>query len=169
MLAPLDILVLLKISVKGSRPWVQRDIANELHVSQASVHRALQSAAEVGLYSAQRKRIVVPRLEEALVHGAKYFLPPKRGGETRGMPTSWAAPPLCEQLAAGNETIPVWPDPEGVVRGITFEPLHEGVPAAAREDPQLYELLALVDALRDGRPREIRLAEKELHKRLLLA
>jgi len=34
-------------------------------------------------------------------------------------------------------------------------------------DPQLYELLALLDALRDGRARERALAAKELGSRLV--
>jgi hypothetical protein len=52
------------------------------------------------------------------------------------------------------------------VRGVTFEPLHKSAPAAARKDPALYELLALIDAVRDGRVRERKLAEKELSTRL---
>jgi hypothetical protein len=52
------------------------------------------------------------------------------------------------------------------VRGYSFTPLHKNVPQAALEDKRLYELLALVDALRDGRARERELAVKELTKRL---
>jgi hypothetical protein len=40
------------------------------------------------------------------------------------------------------------------------------VPIAARRDPILYEILALLDALRDGRAREKRFAEKQLISRL---
>jgi hypothetical protein len=40
------------------------------------------------------------------------------------------------------------------------------VPGAARRDPALYDLLALVDALRIGRARERSLAEKEITKRM---
>lgn len=36
---------------------------------------------------------------------------------------------------------------------------------AARRDPALYELLALVDALRGGRARERKLAQDELARR----
>ena len=46
------------------------------------------------------------------------------------------------------------------MRGVTFEPLHKSAPAAARKDPALYELLALIDAVRDGRVRERKLAGK---------
>ena len=45
-------------------------------------------------------------------------------------------------------------------------PLYRTVPAAALRDPILYELLALVDALRDGRARERQLAAQELIARL---
>ena len=82
------------------------------------------------------------------------------------MPTAYAAPPLNEQIADSDDLPPVWPDAQGDVRGVTFEPLHKTAPAAARRDPVLYELLALVDALREGRIRERRIAERELSARL---
>ena len=60
----------------------------------------------------------------------------------------------------------MWPDPEGEVRGATLEPLHKAAPKAAQKDPVLRELLALIDAFRDGHVRERQLAEKELSARL---
>jgi hypothetical protein len=104
-------------------------------------------------------------VEEFLIHGVKYAFPVQRGEATRGMATAHAAPPLKAQIAEGDLP-PVWPAAEGDVRGVTLEPLHRAVPKAARKDPALYELLALIDALRDGRVRERRLAEKELGARL---
>jgi hypothetical protein len=56
----------------------------------------------------------------------------------------------------------------GETRGYALEPLHSSVPVAARLDPLLYELLALVDVLREGAARESKLAQKELHLRLNL-
>ena len=47
-----------------------------------------------------------------------------------------------------------------------LEPLYKSVPHAALRDPALYELLALVDAIRDGRAREGNLAERDLVHRL---
>jgi hypothetical protein len=84
------------------------------------------------------------------------------------MPTSYAASPLKEHFASGEtkELPPVWPDPEGKIRGYSLEPLFRSVPYAARRDPQLYELLALVDALREGRARERNFAAEELGKRV---
>jgi hypothetical protein len=85
---------------------------------------------------------------------------------TRGVPTSYAAKPLKKSIVPGDEPPPVWPFAEGPVRGYAFSPLHKNVPKAALADPQLYELLALVDALRDGKARERELAARELSKRL---
>jgi hypothetical protein len=100
------------------------------------------------------------------VHGVKYAFPPDRGPLTRGLPTAYAAPPLNTLIVLPDEPPPVWPDPEGKVRGYAFSPLYPSVPKAAALDPALYELLALVDAIRDGRARERELAIKELTARL---
>ena len=82
------------------------------------------------------------------------------------MPTSYAAEPLRQHIKAADEPVPVWPHQDGPVRGATFEPLYPSVPEAAKRDSYLYELLALVDAIRDGRARERKIAEKELVSRL---
>lgn len=46
------------------------------------------------------------------------------------------------------------------------EPLHPSAPEAARRDGRLYEILALIDALREGRNRERQIAKEELLKRI---
>jgi len=60
----------------------------------------------------------------------------------------------------------VWSDPRGKVRGPSLSPSHRGAPDAALADPALYELLALLDALRVGRSRERTLAQRLLSERL---
>ncbi|PLX72293.1 MAG: hypothetical protein C0614_13955, partial [Desulfuromonas sp.] len=99
----------------------------------------------------------------------KYAFPPDRGPMTRGIPTGYAAPPLNEHIAQSSEDPPVWPSAEGSVRGYEFSPLYKSVPKAVANDQKLYELLALVDAIRDGRKRERNLAISELSKRLGIA
>jgi hypothetical protein len=59
----------------------------------------------------------------------------------------------------------VWPHKDGTVRGVAFYPLYPTVPDAANNNPALYELLALVDAVRGGNMRERALAIVELDKR----
>jgi len=105
-------------------------------------------------------------VEEFLICCVKYVFPPVHGGPTRGIPTGYAAPPLLHQIVQPGKPPPVWPYSEGPVRGFELTPLYKSVPAAALKDQRLYELLALLDAIRDGRARERRLAEKELRVRL---
>lgn len=81
------------------------------------------------------------------------------------MPTAYAAPPLCALIASSSDP-PVWPHPMGETRGYAFSPLYRTVPEAAAHDRRLYELLALVDVLRDGNVRESALAVGELRQRL---
>lgn len=100
------------------------------------------------------------------MHGLKYVFPAHHGGLTRGVPTSYAAPPLKARIAKGSDPIPVWPHANGPARGSSFEPLYRTVPYAALRDPALYELLAITDALRDGRARERKIAEEQLRARL---
>jgi hypothetical protein len=73
---------------------------------------------------------------------------------------------MLEKVVADGEPPPVWPHPEGEVRGIGFSPLHKSAPVAASQDAAFYDLLALVDVLRAGRARERAIAGRELQKRL---
>jgi hypothetical protein len=73
---------------------------------------------------------------------------------------------MNQEFVPDSDPPPVWPDPEGTVRGFKFSPLTRSAPKAAKQDPKLYEVLALIDALRDGRARERQFAEKELTLRL---
>jgi len=70
------------------------------------------------------------------------------------VPTAHAASPLKGLFIGGRELPPIWPDPEGKVRGQMLLPLYPNAPRAAVEDPRLHELLALLDALGTGQARE---------------
>lgn len=165
-LKPQDIVILLKLVTIGEQPWSFSSLANELAMSQSEVHSGIKRAAASRLYDPNRKLPVLRSLLEFLVHGLKYVFPPESGRLTRGMPTSYAAPPLNSLIIQSDDQPPVWPTPDGNVRGYEFAPLFRSVPRAAASDSALYELLALVDAIRDGRARERELAVKELTKRL---
>ena len=164
-LKPQDVVVLLRLlSEDGDRTYPH--LAHALGMSASEVHASVQRAASSGLVRLDDREPNRQALLEFLVHGVKYAFPAERGGLTRGMRTAHAAAPLAKKLAAGNEPPPVWPDPEGDVRGEALEPLYRSVPSAARADASLYEWLALVDAIRSGRARERELATKELQRRL---
>jgi hypothetical protein len=167
-LRPQDVFVLAKLlSYKGRRPSMAQ-MSVDLSISTSEVHAALKRLALARLVSndAEGNHPLLEAVEEFLVHGVKYAFPVKAGEITRGVPTSYAAPPLNRKIDKGSEPPPVWPFPEGHQRGVSLEPLYKSAPAAALRDPLLYELLALIDALREGRARERKLAEKELIDRL---
>lgn len=168
-LKPQDVVVLLKLAVHPNAEWTYQRLAVELLISQSEVHAAVRRAVAAKLMSntTASGRPVRAALLEFLVHGVKYAFPAKRGEFTRGMPTAHAAPPLNKSIVANpNEPPPVWPYAEGATRGYALAPLYPTVPQAAAKDAPLYESLALVDAIRDGRARERNLATKELESRL---
>lgn len=168
ILKPQDIVYLLKLVPEHRQPRSFNVLAIELEMSPSEVHAASKRAvaAQLAVRQDQRVRPHFQNLQEFLVHGLRYVFVPDRGGLTRGMPTAFAAPPLSGQFQSSDEPPPVWPDPEGSVRGESFSPLYRSVPAAARRDKNLYEFLVLVDAIRGGRARERQAAIKELKKRL---
>ena len=168
MLRRLDVVVLLKLSLeKGGRPPYLR-LANELHLYPSEVYASVKRARASHLVQSPELDDQLNRsaLLEFLLHGVRYAFPAEKGPPTRGVPTSHAAPPLRRFIADSGELPPVWPYVDGKVRGYTFAPLHKNVPQAALEDERLYELLAMVDAMRDGRARERELAGRELTRRL---
>lgn len=168
ILKPQDVVVLLKLAAHPDAEWTYPKLGYELAMSASEVHAGIRRAYEARLVTeaSARARPVRAALEEFVIHGVKYAFPPDRGNVTRGMPTGYAAPPLNRSIRASGEPPPVWPFEGGEARGYAFSPLYKTVPMAARNDSKLYELLALVDAIRDGRARERDLAARELKKRL---
>jgi len=166
ILKPQDIYILLKLVAMGENQWSYASVAGDLFMSASEVHAGIKRAMAARLMSSDSVRPLKKSLEEFLIHGVKYAFPPDHGGLTRGVATGYAAPPLKDIITQPNEPPPVWPDPEGNTRGYEFSPLYKTVPKAAAKDAKLYELLAIVDAIRDGRAREREIAVKELKARL---
>ena len=167
-LKPQDVYVALKLVAAGSRRPPYSHLALELVMSPSEVHASVKRASASGLLHGPslENRPNVGALEEFLVHGLKYVFPAVRGELTRGVATSYGAPPLRALITPTTDPIPVWPFGEGKQRGVSLAPLYRTAPEAALLDPSFYELLVLADALRDGRIRERRIAETELHGRL---
>ena len=168
ILKPQDILVLFKLVARGARPWTFNELALELGMSPSEVHAAVKRAvrSRLAIESAGQIRPHIRNLLEFVEYGIQYVFVPEVGALTRGLPTAHAAPPMSKAFK-DEELPPVWSDPEGEVRGLSFSPLYKSVPQAVRVDPELHELLAMLDAVRAGRAREKKWAIKELTKRLL--
>ena len=164
-LRPQDILVLLKLLASQGRAWRQVDLAQELGLSQYEVSASLMRAEYSGFLDRSKKRLNKSALGEFLLHGLKYVYPAKPGAVCRGVPTAHSALPISKMIVSSPHDQYVWPHDEGEVRGQGIPPLYGSAPEAARRDPKLHELLALVDALRVGRARERKIAADELKSR----
>lgn len=162
---PQDVVVALKLCLGGARRSYA-EMGQQLGMSASEVHAAVHRLGDARLVDPDTQDVRREAFRNFLVHGVPYAFPASPKEVTRGMPTAWAAPVLSGKLSASEQIPPVWPDPEGSVQGASVQPLYSSVPGAARRDPALYDLLALVDALRIGRARERNLAEKEITDRL---
>lgn len=153
--------------VPTARFWTLAELAKATHISIGEVHNALNRLTESGLLRSEGRRINRHALEEFLIHGVRYAFPAARGTTTRGLPTAYAAPVLKEQFLSSGQDVPVWPHPEGTIRGTAFSPLYNAAPDAALEDDKFYELLAITDVLRgDFRARERAVATQLLQAQL---
>jgi len=172
MLKGQDIVVLLKlVGINDEQPSFARKRVEHV-MRPTEVHKPIRRATASGLVQVEAirgshiKRPNRTALLEFLVHGLKYVFPAERGTETRGVPTGLFAEDLKQLVSRHRAPIPVWPWAEGTVRGLALEPLYRTAPAAALNDPALHQLLALCDAIRDGRARDRSVAVDELSRRL---
>lgn len=169
VLKPQDLAVAFKlVALKGK--WLPyAALGKQLRLSQFEAHAAVARLVAARLAIEQEEGGVRPNmalLRSFVVSGAPYAYPPVRGEITIGFATAHAVPPLKEAILSSEELPPVWPHPDGDVRGQGLLPLYEALPLAALDDPDLYALLALFDALRIGQARERELAAKLLQERI---
>ncbi|MEM9985367.1 MAG: hypothetical protein AAF804_09745, partial [Bacteroidota bacterium] len=125
------------------------------------LHRSMQAR----LVGPEKREVFRTSLLEFLTHGIKYVFPVHPGAVVRGIPTAHSATPLKNKVMAEEEKY-VWPSERGHMKGQSITPLYPSVLKAVEVDEKLYELLALIDALRAGRAREQKIAVEELKNRL---
>ena len=169
---PQDVLVLLKLASHAFQakkmalpPLQQKPLAAALGMSQSEVSAALRRSRIARLVSESKQQVHPRALHEFLCFGLRYVFPAEPGPLYRGWPTAHSAPPLNKLIRSAEQY--VWPGSDGPARGESITPLYPSVPFAAQQDAVLYELLALTDALRVGRAREISLAQDLLKNYLL--
>jgi hypothetical protein len=161
---PHDIAILLKIAAKGDSPWMMKDLAHELGISNGEVSESIHRSMVARLIAQDKKTLMKMTLLDFLNYGLPYVYPQQPGALVRGIVTAHSAPPLNENILSSEAY--VWPYSEGNVRGQAIEPLHPKIPEACLKDPLFYELMALCDALRVGRAREKKLAIEALNERI---
>jgi hypothetical protein len=167
VLKPQDLAVALKLVALEGRWLSYASLGEAMHLSRYEAHAAVQRllAARLVAEIEGPPQPVLAALRPFVIFGAPYAYPPVRGEVTIGFPTAHGVAPLKDRVAESGLP-PVWPYPEGDTKGQGLLPLYEKLPLAAREDPGLYELLALFDALRIGQARERSLAKELLEERL---
>lgn len=161
-----DILVALKLALRGGWSGSYAALAAELGLSASEVHAAVRRLEEARLMEPAEKRIRRTALRSLLVHGVPYVFAARAGEMTRGTPTAWAAPTFVGEGVSTDPLPPVWPDPQGRTQGVAVEPIYASSPLAAAKDATLYAVLAAVDALRLGRARERAAAVAKLEELL---
>ncbi|WP_179401250.1 hypothetical protein [Burkholderia guangdongensis] len=151
-------------------PYSVRGLADATGISKSEISNVLARCYSNGLARSQKRSgsPVVNRreLEEFLAYGVRFVFPTKIAGLARGIPTSLTAPIFQGILRSAGDYLPVWPDPHGDTLGLAVEPLYKTVPIAIRKDETLYMLLATVDSIRVGQPRERKLAITQLQNLL---
>ena len=162
---PQDIVILLKIIALGKDTWQLKDLARQLFISPSEVSESLNRSQLAGLIDYDKKKVSRQSLMEFLQYGLHYVFPQHPGAMVNGMPTAHAHPYMHQFFS--SDLVYVWPDLQGKVRGLTIEPFYPKQTDAAKEDQELYKLLALVDVLRVGRTREINVAIEKLSQVIL--
>ncbi len=165
---PQDIVVLLKIMSIHDKNGRNIDIANALQLSPSEVSEALNRSKIAGLIDSKKRTVHINSFKEFLIYGLKYVFPVEPGAVVKGIPTAHSAPPINEQISSGGDVY-VWPYAKGTQRGQAIDPLYKTLPAVIQEDKMFYEFLAIVDTLRVGRAREVKIAIDELEKRFQYA
>lgn len=155
----------------NSDPFALRSLEGALGISKTEISASLRRsiAATLAIKIKDRPNVNRRNLIKFVQHGLKYVFPAKPGAPQRGVATGFAAPMLERQLISSGADIYVWPHAEGSQRGPSITPLFKSVPEAALKDKRLYELLALVDAIRLGNQREANLAQDIFEERMARA
>lgn len=158
---PHDIAVLLKILVT-SNTWLNKDLAESLYISTSEISESLNRSKIAGLINATKRTVFKNNLLDFLTQGLSYVFPVQAGALIRGIPTAHSAPVFKDTLIA--EEVYVWPCVTGTKKGQSVQPLYPNAILAVQKDEKLYDVLALVDALRIGKVREREIAINKLNQ-----
>jgi len=161
-LKPQDIVVLCKLLIEDEKELPYARMAEELGMSASETHAAIRRLQEGRLVAPGGRKVLRQAFRNFLKYGISHVFPARELEPSRGIPTAWAAPVFDGAFNTSNEPPPVWAHPEGTARGPSIAPLYKSGPDAALKDQDLYEYLALIDAVRLGRARERNLALEKL-------
>lgn len=167
-LKPQDLAMAFKLVCLAGQKLPYAALAQAMHMSPFEAHACMARLSGARLLADvnDAPALVLAAFRPMVLTGAAYFFPAVRGEITMGFPTAYGVEPLKSKVLFADETPPVWPHAEGLVRGSMLLPLYPKLPLAAIADTPFYELLALFDALRIGQAREREMARELLEARL---
>jgi len=165
-----DVYALISFLVIGKQKVTLRDWEKSVGMSRASLARSLKQL--------KKSKLIVEmvggdepnfrNIEEFLLSGFPYVFAEEKGSLVRGFATGIDGSSLKKDFVE-SEYPAVWAHYEGNIKGFEVEPLHKAIPeliAKGRMNPELYELLALLDVLRVGQKREVDVAKNKIRSLL---
>ena len=166
-LKPQDTLLVVKYwSLKrASKEASVRGIAESIGISASEVSKGTRRLAASRLIVERDGSVFAETgaLSEWLCYGIRYAYPQESVGYGRGMATSWNCPVVVSEVVPPSPPL-VWPVAGGDIDGALIKPIHESIPAASSRDGQLYCVMALLEIIRGGKPRELAIARGLLTK-----
>jgi hypothetical protein len=108
--------VLLRLSLQQGSAPTYAALAEELKLTASEIHAGVERALAAQLLrkdSAGKPAVLLEPLRLFVQHGVRYCFPATHGAMMRGMPTSYAAPPVLALIVQPNEAPPVWPHKAG--------------------------------------------------------
>ncbi|GAB4518946.1 MAG: hypothetical protein Tsb004_29770 [Allomuricauda sp.] len=161
---PQDVVVLAKLIALNDLDYTQMALAEMLYMSQSEISSSISRSTYAGLLMNKGKEVNRKLFFDFIKYGLAVVFPQHPGAIVRGTLTAHSAPPLDMEIVSEEKY--VWPYAKGQSRGQSIIPLYPTVPKAAVLDNNLYELLALMDAVRVGRAREKNIALELLEQRI---
>ncbi len=161
-LRPSDLVVACQLAITPAAQFLE--LANSTGISAGECHNAVRRLRFARLVLAGERRPATELLHLFLVEGAPFAFPPVPGPRAIGTATAHSAPAF-QALVESSDGF-VWADASGASRGQSLVPLYPGAPALPARNESLYELLAIVDALRVGSTRVRKIAAELLRERL---
>lgn len=159
-----DIVVLAKLISIDEPSCTQSVLAELLYMSQSEISSSISRSLYAGLIINKNREVNRKLFFDFIKYGLAVVFPQHPGAIVRGTVTAHSAPPLDMEIVSEEKY--VWPYAKGRARGQSIAPLYPTVPKAAILDDYLFELLALMDAVRVGRAREKNRALELLEQRI---
>ena len=164
-LRPGDVVIALQLAIADKTGF--KNLASATGLSVGECHNAVRRLAMARLTSPASRRPVTELLLRFMVHGVPCAFPAVVGAPSVGVATAYSAGVFTGKVSSEERF--VWPDADGTERGLALTPLFPRAAQLATRNRALYDLLAIVDALRVGRTRERKVAEELLRERLSAA